>query len=101
MSNRLETYKSLEKYYLRKSKGKQKEGVKEILKLYKDGKIFSKITIQRELNRYLGQSFKSEKERDSYYDKTKETANLNLTNLLRESKKVEYDFKKVKPCQTI
>ena len=65
MSSRFETYKSLEQYYKNKSKGKQKERVSDLLKLYKDGKIFSKITIQRELNRYLGQSFKNET-RESY-----------------------------------
>ena len=40
------------------------------MKLYKDGKIFSKISIQKILNRYLGQSFKSEQERDLFYYKT-------------------------------
>ena len=38
-----------------------------MLKLYKDEKIFSKITIQRELNRYLGQSFKNEGEREKHF----------------------------------
>ena len=70
MSSRIETYKTLEKEYLRKSKGNQKEKVKDLLKLYKDEKIFSKITIQRELNRYLGQSFKNEGERELYFYKT-------------------------------
>ena len=58
------------KQYLRKSKGKQKERVSDLLKLYKDGKIFNKISIQREVNRYLGQSFKNEQERELQYYKT-------------------------------
>ena len=69
MSNRLESYKTLEKQYKNKVKGKQKERVSDLLKLYKDEKIFSKITIQRELNRYLGQSFKNEDEREKHFSK--------------------------------
>jgi hypothetical protein len=70
MPNRLETFETLKKQYKHKAKGKQKERVADLLKLYKDEKIFSKITIQRELNRYLGQSFKNEDEREKHYFKT-------------------------------
>ena len=64
MTNRITSYKSLEKQFLPKAKGaKQKERVRDFLGLYQDGKIFSKITAQRELNRYLGR-FKNEGERD-------------------------------------
>jgi hypothetical protein len=67
MSSRLETYKTLHQSYIKKVKGKERDRVTDILKLYKDGKIFSKITVQQILNRYLGQSFKSEAKRDLYY----------------------------------
>ena len=86
MSNRLESYRTLEKYYKNKAKGKQKERVKDFLKLYKDGKIFSKVTIQREINRYLGQSFKSEGERDLFYYKTMTKYLDNPTTTLRKEK---------------
>ena len=66
-TNRNTTFEALKKYYKTKTKGKQKERVEEILKLYKDGKIFSKITVQRELNRYLGQSFKNKGEREKHF----------------------------------
>ena len=42
----------------------------DLLKLYKDGKIFSKIAVQKELNSYLGQSFNNEQARDLQYYKT-------------------------------
>ena len=67
---RSETYKALYKEYERKAKGKQRERVNDLLNLYKDGRIFSKITLQRDSNRYLGQSFKNETERELYYFKT-------------------------------
>ena len=70
MSNRLKTFETLQKQHKNKVKGKQKERVSDLLKLYKDEKIFSKITIQRELNRYLGQSFKNEDEREKHYFET-------------------------------
>jgi hypothetical protein len=65
MSNniRSETYKALYKKYVPKAKGKQKERVIDLLNLYKDARIFSKITLQHDLNRYLGRSFKNETER--------------------------------------
>ena len=66
MTNRITSFKALEKQLLPKAKGKQKERVRDLLKLYSDGNMFSKITIQRELNRYLGR-FKNEGERDLYY----------------------------------
>ena len=67
MTNRIASLTALEKQFLPKAKGaKQKGRVGDLLNLYKDGKIFSKITIQRELNRYLGR-FKSEGERDLYF----------------------------------
>ena len=61
-NNRIDTYKTLEKEYLRKSNATQKPKVRELLALYQSGKIFSKITIQKELNRYLGRH-PSEKDR--------------------------------------
>jgi len=67
---RSETYKTLYKDYVPKAKGKQKERVIYLLNLYKDARIFSKITLQRDLNRYLGRSFKNETERELYYFKT-------------------------------
>ena len=70
MSNRLKTFETLQKQHKNKVKGKQKERVSDLLKLYKDEKIFSKITIQRELNRYLGKSFKNEDEREMHYFQT-------------------------------
>ena len=86
MTSRNETLKTLEKYYKNKAKGKQKERVKDFLKLYKDGKIFSKISIQKILNRYLGQSFKSEQERDLFYYKTMTEYLDNPTTALRKEK---------------
>jgi hypothetical protein len=57
MTNRITSYKALEKQFLPKAKGpRQKERVRDLLSLYQDGKIFSKITAQRELHRYLGVS---------------------------------------------
>ena len=96
MTSRNETLKILEKYYKNKAKGKQKERVKDFLKLYKDGKIFSKVTIQREINRYLGQSFKSEGERDLFYYKTMTKYLDNPTAVLRKEKiRNEPEYKKV------
>ena len=96
MTSRNETSKILEKYYKNKAKGKQKERVKDFLKLYKDGKIFSKVTIQREINRYLGQSFKSEAERDLFYYKTMTKYLDNPTTTLRKEKiRNEPEYKKV------
>jgi hypothetical protein len=67
MTNSVTSYKALEKQFLPKAKGaKQKERVRDLLSLYQDGKIFSKITAQRELHRYLGR-FKDEGERDLYF----------------------------------
>ena len=67
MTNRIVSYKALEKQFLPKAKGpRQKERVRDLLNLYSDGKVFSKITMQRELNRYLGR-FKNESERDLYF----------------------------------
>ena len=83
MSNRTNTLKTLEKQFLPKAKGKQKERVREFLDLYKDGKIFSKVTIQRELNRYLGRTFKNEDERESYYDKATSKYSENPTVVQR------------------
>ena len=67
MTNRIVSYKALEKQFLPKAKGpRQKERVRDLLNLYSDGKVFSKITMQRELNRYLGR-FKNEGERDLFF----------------------------------
>ena len=67
MSNRIVSYKALEKQFLPKAKGvKQKERVRDLLGLYQEGKIFSKITAQRELNRFLGR-FKNEGVRDLFF----------------------------------
>ena len=57
MSNRTNTLKTLERQFLPRAKGKQKEKVREFLDLYKSGKIFSKITIQRELKQIFRASF--------------------------------------------
>ena len=86
MTSRNETLKTLEKYYKNRAKGKQKERVNDFLKLYKEGKIFSKVTIQREINRYLGQSFKNEAERDLFYYKTMTKYLDNPTTALRKEK---------------
>ena len=67
MTSRLKTFETLQKQYKNKVKGKQKDRVSDLLKLYKEEEIFSKITIQRELNRYLGQSFKNEGEREKTF----------------------------------
>jgi hypothetical protein len=94
MSNRIETYKHLEKQYIRKSKGKQKERVKDLLNMYKDGRIFSKVTIQRELNRYLGH-FKNEDQRDLHYFNTMAKYVTNSRKLENTQKKIEKQFEKV------
>ena len=68
---RLESYKSLEKQFLPRVKGtRQRDKVLEVLNLYKEGRIKNKVTVQRELNRFLGQSFRNEVERNLYYYKT-------------------------------
>ena len=69
MTSRIQNYKELEKQYLRKAKGRMKGRVTDLLNLYKDGHLYSKVTLQREVNRYLGH-FKSEGERDLHYFKT-------------------------------
>ena len=68
--SRNSVYNELKTYYLKKARGEQqRKRVIELLDLYKAGKMFSKITAQRELNRYLGR-FKSEQERDLHFYKT-------------------------------
>jgi hypothetical protein len=69
MTSRLKTLETLQKQYKNKVKGKQKDRVNDLLKLYKEEKIFSKITIQRELNRYLGH-FKTEDAREKHFFET-------------------------------
>ena len=68
MTNRITSLKALEQQFLPTAKGKQKERVRDLFNLYSDGKIFSKVTMQRELNRFLGR-FKSEGERELYFSK--------------------------------
>ena len=91
-NNRVETYKTLQKQFLNKAKGKQKERVKDLLTLYKEGKIFSKVSIQRELNRYLGR-FKSEDERELYYLKTMTEHIANKRTKVTDNRKNKIDAK--------
>ena len=70
MSGRIGNYNSLLSTYSKKVKGKEKDRITDLLKLYKDGKIFSKISAQQILNRYLGQSFKTKQQKDLYYYET-------------------------------
>ena len=73
---------------LRKAKGQQKERVRELLSLYESGKIFSKVTMQKTLNRYLGRH-PNEASRYLYFYKTMLT-NINDTkSIAKESRKVE------------
>ena len=69
MSNRTNTLKTLEKQFLPNAKGQQKDRVRELLSLYESGKIFSKVTMQKTLNRYLGRH-PNEASRDLYFYKT-------------------------------
>ena len=96
MSNRTNILKTLEKRFLPKAKGKQKERVREFLDLYKSGKIFSKITIQRELNRYLGRH-PSETARELHYYKTlvKYMGNESALDKRKEAK-IEKQQEKIK-----
>ena len=85
MSNRTNTLKKLEKEFSPKARGKQKERVREILGLYESGKIFSKVTMQKTLNRYLGRH-PNEASRELYFYKT--MAN-NVLKPIKEERKVE------------
>ena len=69
MLKKKKTFETLQQQYKNKVKGKQKERVSDLLKLYKDEQIFSKITFQRELNRYLGH-FNNEGERERHFFET-------------------------------
>jgi hypothetical protein len=92
-NNRENIYKTLEKEYLRKANATQKPKVRELLNLYKSGKIFSKVTMQKTLNRYLGRHA-NEASRDLYFYKTMLT-NINDTkSLAKDNKKVEKAFEK-------
>ena len=95
MPSRLETFETLKKQYRNKAKGKQKERVADLLKLYKDEKIFSKITIQRELNRYLGQSFKNEDERELHYFRTMAKYITNSGTMEKQARKLRIILKKI------
>ena len=87
MTSRLNNYKSLEKQFLHKATKRQKDRVSDLLNLYKDGRILNKVTVQRELNRYLGRSFKNETERDLYYYKTFSGHLAKSLNLKRQTEK--------------
>ena len=74
---RKKTFKSLQNQY-KNVKGIQKTRVNELLKLYEDGHIFSKIAVQKAVNEYLNHA-SSPVERElhfhkimSKYKKTKE-----------------------------
>ena len=94
-NTRLETYKTLLRQYKNKARGKQKEKVMELLKLYKDGNIFNKGTIQRELNRFLGRSFKNEHERDVHYFTTMAKHLTNSRKLESSNKQLDKKFDKL------
>ena len=93
-NNRLDTYKTVQRYYQNKAKGKQKGRVADLLKLYMDGKIFSKITAQREINRYLGR-FKTEGERDMYYFQTIGKHMTNIRTVSTRQNKLESSLDKL------
>lgn len=64
----------------------------DLLNLYKGGRILNKVTVQRELNRYLGRTFKNETERDLYYYKTLSNhlaKSLNLKKQQAKSHKID------------
>jgi hypothetical protein len=66
--------------------------VLEVLNLYKEGRIKNKVTVQRELNRYLGQSFRNEVERNLYYYKTLSehlAKALNLESSVENTQKID------------
>ena len=86
MSNRSEVYKALKKQFISKAKGNAKERVNDLLNLYRDGKVFSKATTQREINRYLGR-FKSEEARDLYYFQTMSKHLAKSLNIKLEAKR--------------
>ena len=94
MSNNREViYKNLLKEYSRKANANQKPKVKELLNLYKTGKVFSKITIRKELNRYLGRHA-NETARDLQLLTTMVKSNTNTAPPSRENKKLEKQFEK-------
>ena len=68
MSSRISSYKTLQNQFLHRAKGRQKERVQDLLNLYKDAKIFSKIRAQQEVNRYLG--IRNETQRDLHFFQT-------------------------------
>ena len=85
MSNNRDTvYNNLLKEYSRKANATQKPKVKELLDLYQSGKVFSKVTMQRQRNRYLGKHV-DETARDIYFYKTM-AENMSNTNTKNESK---------------
>ena len=92
MSNNRDTvYKNLLKEYSRKANANQKPKVKELLNLYKTGKVFSKVTIRKELNRYLGRHA-NETARDLQLLTTMVKSNTNTVAPSRENKKLEKQF---------
>ena len=92
-NNRENIYKRLLKEYSRKANATQKPKVKELLNLYQTGEVFSKVTMQRQLNRYLGKHV-DETARDIYFYKTM-AENMNNTNAkMKVSKKLETTLKK-------
>lgn len=67
MSSRIKSLKLLQTEFIPKAKGvRQKQRVEDLLSLYRDSKIYSKIGARKEVNRYLG-SFKNEQQRDLHF----------------------------------
>jgi hypothetical protein len=85
--------KHLLKEYSRKANATQKPKVKEILNLYQTGKIFSKVTVQKQLNSYLN-SRNDDRMRDLQFLQLNVKNISNIGKPIKESKKVEATFKK-------
>ena len=92
-NNRDTIYKNLLKEYSRKANANQTPKVKEILSLYQSGKIFSKVTVHKQLNRYLGRHA-DETARDLQFYQTMIKNISNAGKPIKENKKVEATFKK-------
>jgi len=73
-------------------KGVQKTRVNELLKLYEDGHIFSKIAVQKAVNEYLGHSNNS-MERELKFYKTM-TKYLSSAHSAIEKKKINSQIQK-------
>jgi hypothetical protein len=96
MTSRITSYKALEKQFLHKAKGKKKDRVADLLNLYKDGKIFSKITAQRELHRYLGR-FKNEGEREVFFPNDDQASWGTAFDGQTQRKTIEREGRQIRP----